>query len=236
MAATEERAADLSRRVRDDLIHWGIVDGEGTSIGLRRGYRASRGDLLMARRNDKHAIRGDPAGQITNRDVLQLTDPDPDGTGTWAQVRRLESYDPATGQRQWSGPFRLTRSYLRKDAHLGYAVTIHSGQAQTRGPGTRYSPAKKISRPCIRLSPVVRTATTATSSPPTRGPLTPGRAPGPPLSWHASGCLTASAKAMLPGKRSWSRTARDLPPRPSPHGSWNVTEPNCPLPRSVPPN
>lgn len=135
MAATEERAADLSRRVRDDLIHWGIVGGEGKSIDLRNGHRASRGDLIMARRNDKRAIRGDPAGQITNRDVLQLTDPDPNETGLWAEVRRLVSYDPATGQREWSEPFRLSRAYLRKDAHLGYAVTIHSGQAQTRGTG-----------------------------------------------------------------------------------------------------
>jgi hypothetical protein len=135
MAATEERAADLSRRVRDDLIHWGIVDGEGKSIDLRNGHRASRGDLIMARRNDKRAIRGDLAGQITNRDVLQLTDPDLNETGLWAEVRRLVSYDPATGQREWSKPFRLSRAYLRRDAHLGYAVTIHSGQAQTRGTG-----------------------------------------------------------------------------------------------------
>jgi hypothetical protein len=67
--------------------------------------------------------------------VLQLTNPDPDGTGLWAAVRRLLSYDPATGQREWSEPFRLSRPYLRSDAHLGYAVTIHSGQAQTRGTG-----------------------------------------------------------------------------------------------------
>jgi hypothetical protein len=39
------------------------------------------------------------------------------------------------GQGEWSEPFRLTRPYLRSDAHLGYAVTIHSGQAQTRGTG-----------------------------------------------------------------------------------------------------
>jgi conjugative relaxase-like TrwC/TraI family protein len=135
MAATEERAADLSRRIRDDLIHWGIVDGQGGSIDLRNGHRASRGDLIMARRNDKHAIRSDPAGQITNRDVLLLTDPGPGGTGIWVEVRRLVSYDPATGQRKWSEPFRLSRAYLRNDAHLGYAVTIHSGQAQTRGTG-----------------------------------------------------------------------------------------------------
>ncbi len=134
MAATEERAAELARRVRDDLVRWGVVDNGGT-IDLRGGYRASRGDLIMARRNDKTALKGNPDGGITNRDVLQLTGTDPEGTGTWAEVRKLLDYDPVTGERQWTEPFWLSRNYLRNDCHLGYAVTVHAGQGQTRGTG-----------------------------------------------------------------------------------------------------
>ena len=54
LARTEEQARELSRRVRGELRHYGIV-AAGPQIGLRHGAAASPGDLIMARRND-HAI------------------------------------------------------------------------------------------------------------------------------------------------------------------------------------
>ena len=51
ITGTEARAAELSRRVREDLIRWGIVS-DGPIIRLRDGAHASAGDWIMARRND----------------------------------------------------------------------------------------------------------------------------------------------------------------------------------------
>lgn len=43
MTGTEARAAELSRRVREDLIRWGIVS-DGPVVRLRDGAHASVGD------------------------------------------------------------------------------------------------------------------------------------------------------------------------------------------------
>ena len=51
MAGTEAMAAELSRRVREDLIRWGIVS-DGPTVRLRDGAQASAGDWIMARKND----------------------------------------------------------------------------------------------------------------------------------------------------------------------------------------
>ena len=80
MAGTEALAAELSRRVRDDLIRWGIVS-DGPSVGSANGYRASAGDWIMARRNDNGVDAGERGRKLANRDVLRIVDTDPDGTG-----------------------------------------------------------------------------------------------------------------------------------------------------------
>jgi hypothetical protein len=57
IAGTEARAAELSRRVREDLIRWGIVR-DGPVVRLRDGAHASAGDWIMARRNDATSESG----------------------------------------------------------------------------------------------------------------------------------------------------------------------------------
>ena len=129
MTGTEARAAELSRRVREDLIRWGIVS-DGPVVGLRDGAHASAGDWIMARRNDHHVGTDRPAGGITNRDVLRIVGIDPDGCGLSVRVERLTGHDTA-GRQQWSAPFDLSRTYLAGQTHLAYAVTFHAAEGRT---------------------------------------------------------------------------------------------------------
>ena len=129
MAGTDAMAAELSRRIRDNLVHWGFVD-DGPSVAIINGYRASAGDRIMARKNDNWVDAGEVGRKLANRDVLRILDADPDGTGGRVQVERLTGRDDA-GHEQWSAPFKLHRSYLWNHAHLAYAVTFHTAEGRT---------------------------------------------------------------------------------------------------------
>jgi hypothetical protein len=129
MTGTEARAAELSRRVREDLMRWGLVDG-GPVIRLRDGARASAGDWIMARKNDAATKAGQHGRTLANRDILRLVDADPYGSGMSAQVVRLMGRDES-GRERWSAPFVVSRSYLQNEAHLGYAVTFHAAEGRT---------------------------------------------------------------------------------------------------------
>ena len=131
MCGTEAMAAELSRRVRDDLIHWGSVDGNGPSVTLMNGYQASAGDLVMARKNRNDFIAGEKGRALANRDVLRIVKADVRGDGCWVRVERLGGRDTATGAEQWSAPFELNRSYFWNHAHLAYAVTFHTAEGRT---------------------------------------------------------------------------------------------------------
>jgi hypothetical protein len=134
MAATDAMAAELARRVRDDLIYWGHVE-PGPAVGLMNGYRASTGDRIMARKNNTRVKTGEGQLTLANRDVLRITDIDPDGSGAKVEAERLTGRDPATGAEQWSPPFELRRSYLERHAQLAYAVNFHTAEGRTVGSG-----------------------------------------------------------------------------------------------------
>jgi TrwC relaxase/AAA domain len=130
MAATEGLAAELARRVRGDLIRWGLVS-DGPTVRLRDGARASAGDQIMARRNQDFIEAGEPGRGLANRDILRIVTTSA-GPGGWsAQVERLTRRDPVSGQEQWSAPFLLDKRYLWEDTHLAYAVTFHSAEGRT---------------------------------------------------------------------------------------------------------
>ena len=129
MAGTEAMAAELSRRVREDLIRWGIVS-DGPAVRLRDGAQASAGDWIMARKNDATTKAGQRGRALVNRDILRLVDADPYGTGMSAQVVRLMGREES-GRERWSAPFLVSRSYLWNEAQLGYAVTFHAAEGRT---------------------------------------------------------------------------------------------------------
>jgi hypothetical protein len=129
MARDHDRCRELSRRIRDDLIHLGLVDGTGREIALAAGARASAGDLIIARANDHDLEAGEPGRTLANGDTLRIDKVRADDTIT---VRRALDCDQRTGRRQWSRRFAWS-GY--QDADLAYAVTGHSAQGRTVAAG-----------------------------------------------------------------------------------------------------
>jgi hypothetical protein len=124
MTADWARCRELSARIRDDLIHLGLVDA-GRTIRIADGAKASAGDLIICRANDHHLEAGEPGRALANGDVLRIEAI----TGRGIMVRRLLDPDPATGQRRFTDrAFRYTGC---QTADLAYAVTGHSAQGAT---------------------------------------------------------------------------------------------------------
>jgi hypothetical protein len=121
-AADWNRCRELSRRIRDDLIHLGHVD-DGPTVRIADGAEASVGDLVICRDNDHHLQAGEPGRTLANGDVLRIEAITPTGI----QVRRL--LDPVNGQRRFTGSVFHYRGYSACD--LAYAVTGHSAQGGT---------------------------------------------------------------------------------------------------------
>ena len=126
LARTEEQARELSRRVRGELVHYGIVQ-PGAEVRLRHAAAASAGDLIMARRNDRRITAGEPGRWLTNRDVLRVEA----ARGRSVIVRRLADRNPRTGEPAWSLRFEVPRTYLLLHADLAYATTLHAAQGRT---------------------------------------------------------------------------------------------------------
>jgi hypothetical protein len=124
MAADWARCRELSQRIRDDLIHLGLVDN-GKMILIADGVQASVGDLIICRRNDHGTEAGETGRALANGDVLRIEAI----TNQGVMVRRRLDPDRATGQR------RFTTQAFRYDgyrsADLAYAVTGHSAQGAT---------------------------------------------------------------------------------------------------------
>jgi len=124
MAADWARCWELSARIRDDLIHLGLVDA-GRTIRIADGAEASAGDLIICRRNDHGLEAGEPGRALANGDVMRIE--------TIARrsimVRRMLDPDPATGQRRFTD--RAFRYTGYQSADLAYAVTGHSAQGAT---------------------------------------------------------------------------------------------------------
>ena len=124
MAADWARCRELSRRIRYDLIHLGLV-GAGRTIRIADGAKASAGDLIICRVNDHRLEAGEPGRALANGDILRIEDI----TRRSVMVRRMLDPDPATGQRRFTDrAFRYT-GYQSSD--LAYAVTGHSAQGAT---------------------------------------------------------------------------------------------------------
>src|ERR1022692_1246919 len=126
LARTGEQAREMSRRVRGYLIRYGIVEA-GEETMMRHGAAASRGDLIVARRNEHSIIAGEPGRWLTNRDVLSV---EAVGRRT-VTVRRLLGRDQGSGQPAWTESFELPRTYLFSDCDLAYATTPHAVQGRT---------------------------------------------------------------------------------------------------------
>jgi len=126
MAHDRDDCRELSRIIRDDLIHLGFV-GDGPSVEISEGERASAGDVIVCRENDSR-VETDPAHKLTNGDLFQIESVRVNGV--W--VRRVLECDRQTGRmRLAEHAFFYGDSKLRECTDLGYAVTGHKGMGGT---------------------------------------------------------------------------------------------------------
>ena len=116
LAGSNAEAAELSRRVQARLIQLGTVGPP--QAALSDGNQAGVGDLVRARLNTEIDAGG---RKLTNRDTLQVTAL----RGPDAEVRRQRP------DGTWTGPFRVPRSYLARNAELGYGGNVHVAQGRT---------------------------------------------------------------------------------------------------------
>jgi hypothetical protein len=124
MAADHARRRELSRRIRDDLVHLGVVD-RGPVVRIADGVTASTGDLIVCTRNDHFAEAGEHGRTLANGDLLRIEVI----TSRGLIVRRALDADPQTGQRRWTDRNFVYRDY--RHSELGYAVTDHVAQSRT---------------------------------------------------------------------------------------------------------
>ena len=126
MAYERADCRELSRLIRDDLIHLGHVD-PGPSIQISDGERASAGDVIVCRENDAR-VETDPGHRLTNGDIFRVESVEKDG----AWVRRVLDSDRQTGaMRLADHAFFCGNSKLLSVTDLGYAVTGHKGMGGT---------------------------------------------------------------------------------------------------------
>src|SRR5258708_32681668 len=71
MVHDRARCREASRRIREDLIHLGLVE-EGPEIALGEGEHASVGDLVICRENDHRVQAGEPGRALAHGDVLRI--------------------------------------------------------------------------------------------------------------------------------------------------------------------
>jgi len=122
MAQSHDTCRELSQRVREDLVHLGVVS-DGPSAALRDGARASAGDLIITRKND-HGLG------VANGDTWQVEAVD----GDRITMRQLVDADRETGERRYADQ-TVVYSAGKTSADLAYAITGHSAQGRTVAEG-----------------------------------------------------------------------------------------------------
>src|SRR5258707_13456061 len=69
MAYTREDCRELSRQIREDLVHLGLVEG-GPEVRLTHGASASAGEVVVCRENDNQMITGEDH-TLANGDIFR---------------------------------------------------------------------------------------------------------------------------------------------------------------------
>lgn len=116
IAETIETVIDLNERARSDRILTGLVADGG--VRLHDGTRASAGDVVITRQNDRRLALG--RGWVKNNDRWHVTEAHEDGSLT---VRREKS--------RWRSTITLPAPYVANHVDLGYAITAHRAQGAT---------------------------------------------------------------------------------------------------------
>ncbi|WP_235736800.1 ATP-dependent DNA helicase [Nocardioides alcanivorans] len=117
---TEAKATvdKLNQRARAERILAGETE-PGREVELADGNRASTGDLIVTRRNQRH-LRSLRGGWVHNGDRWRITDVTPDGSVIAARI-----------DQKIAGTVVLPAGYVREHIDLGYAITAHRAQGST---------------------------------------------------------------------------------------------------------
>jgi len=115
---SSQAVAALNARARAERILDGETDATREAV-LAEGARASVGDLVITRQNDRR-LRSLRGGWVRNGDRWKVTDVRGDGT---LLVRRQ-------GLR-WAATVALPADYVAEYVDLGYAITAHRAQGIT---------------------------------------------------------------------------------------------------------
>jgi hypothetical protein len=144
MAADWARCRELSQRIRDDLIHLGLV-GNGRTVRIAEGAEASAGELIICRRNDHSIEAGEPGRTLANGDILRIEAI----TSNGIMVRRLLEPDRVTGQRRFTGhAFAYAGLPCMRSRLCDHRAL--SPRAAPCTPGSRWSPAARTGSGCTR--------------------------------------------------------------------------------------
>ncbi|MEV4954143.1 MobF family relaxase [Paenarthrobacter nitroguajacolicus] len=117
IAPDNETVGMLNERAQADRVMTGVVDAEQTLI-LRDGARAGRGDIVIARRNDR-TIRDDQGSYVRNGTLLEVLEVD----------ERHGSL--RAGRKDTRAVVELPGHYAQSSVELGYATTAHRSQGVT---------------------------------------------------------------------------------------------------------
>ena len=117
VAHDNETVRELNRLARADRVAAGQVGAGG--VALADGSVAGTGDVVVARRNDRH-LRLSDGDWVRNRDRFVVTATHEDGAMT---VRALDR----------GGEAVLPAAYVAQHVELGYASSVWSAQGRTVG-------------------------------------------------------------------------------------------------------
>jgi conjugative relaxase-like TrwC/TraI family protein len=115
LAPTRDLVAELNRRAR--VYRLASAPESGPEVALADGNRASAGELIITRRNDRR-LRITASDWVKNGDRWTVLTAERDGG---LRVRHRRS----------GHTIRLPAHYVRKSVELGYATTIHAAQGIT---------------------------------------------------------------------------------------------------------
>ncbi|WP_405475869.1 MobF family relaxase [Paenarthrobacter ilicis] len=138
IAPDNETVQMLNERAQADRVSLGDVDAELT-LPLRDGLRAGRGDIVIARRNDR-SIRDDRGEFLRNGTLLEITEVD-GRHGTLHAVRK-----------DTREALILPSTYLEASLELGYATTAHRSQGLTVDTGHTVVTPGRLTRELLYVS------------------------------------------------------------------------------------
>ncbi|WP_354227217.1 MobF family relaxase [Arthrobacter bambusae] len=138
IAPDNETVQMLNERAQADRVSLGAVDAE-RSLALRDGLRAGRGDIGIARRNDR-SIRDDRGEFLRNGALLEVT-------GVDRRHGVLNAIRKDTG-----AALLLPSSYVESSLELGYATTAHRSQGLTVDTGHTVVTPGRLTRELLYVS------------------------------------------------------------------------------------